>query len=220
MEDGSIELLKWSALLLMTGDHINKYLFNEALPWVFDAGRLCLPIFIFVLAYNLARPGVLESGAYLRTARRLGIVAAISSIPVVALGGLIPWWWPLNVLFTLLALSVILYLLDQGGKGRVATAIAVFFVTGALVEFWWPALLLGIATWYFIKHQSLTAAIVAGVAIATLYFINGNHWALAAIPAVALASRVHVQIPRLRSAFYVYYPLHLSILWMIRFQFH
>jgi len=31
-----------------------------------------------------------------------------------------------------------------------------------------------------------------------------------------LASRVDVRLPRLRWAFYAYYPLHLAALWLIR----
>ncbi|MWQ92496.1 conjugal transfer protein TraX, partial [Escherichia coli] len=31
--DGTIEALKWLALLAMTGDHVNKYLFNGTLPY-------------------------------------------------------------------------------------------------------------------------------------------------------------------------------------------
>ena len=74
LADGTVEALKWFALLLMTGDHVNKYLFNGTIDWLFDAGRLCLPIFVFVLAYNLARPGVFERGAYPRTMKRMAHV--------------------------------------------------------------------------------------------------------------------------------------------------
>nr|WEG85486.1 trbP [Escherichia coli] len=68
--DGTIEALKWLALLAMTGDHVNKYLFNGTLPYLFEAGRLALPLFVFVLAYNLARPGALDlqGGGALRSA--------------------------------------------------------------------------------------------------------------------------------------------------------
>jgi hypothetical protein len=43
----------------------NKYLFNETLLFLFEAGRVAMPLFVFVLAYNLARPGIYESGPYL-----------------------------------------------------------------------------------------------------------------------------------------------------------
>jgi hypothetical protein len=29
--DGTLEALKWLGLILMTGDHVNKYLFNATL---------------------------------------------------------------------------------------------------------------------------------------------------------------------------------------------
>ena len=54
------------------------------------------------------------------------------------------------------------------------------------------------------------------LACAALWFINRNLWALAALPVLFLASRVDVRVPRLRWAFYAYYPLHLAALWLIR----
>jgi len=74
--DGTVEALKWLALVLMTGDHVNKYLFNATLPVLFEAGRVALPLFVFVLAYNLARPGTLERGVYGRTMSRLARCSA------------------------------------------------------------------------------------------------------------------------------------------------
>ena len=42
--DGTVEALKWLALVLATGDHVNKYLFNATLPVLFEAGRVALPL--------------------------------------------------------------------------------------------------------------------------------------------------------------------------------
>ena len=58
--DGTVEALKWLALILMTVDHINKYLFNATLPMALELGRLCLPIFVILLAFNLARPDAFQ----------------------------------------------------------------------------------------------------------------------------------------------------------------
>ncbi|MDX3998502.1 TraX family protein [Pseudomonas aeruginosa] len=85
--DGSIEALKWIALLLMTGDHVNKYLFNGTLPYLFEAGRLAMPVFVFVLAYNLARPGMAGQGAYKRTMFRLGLFGLLAMPAFVMLCG-------------------------------------------------------------------------------------------------------------------------------------
>ena len=88
LSSGTLEALKWLALLLMTLDHVNKHLLHASVPELFAAGRLALPLFGFVLGYNLARPGALASGGYSRTARRLAVFGSIATIPFIALGGL------------------------------------------------------------------------------------------------------------------------------------
>ena len=214
--DGSLETLKWLALVLMTGDHINKYLFNATLPLLFEAGRVALPVFLFVLAYNLARPGTFERGVYVRTMSRLAVFGTLASIPFMALGGLYAGWWPLNVMFTLLVLTATAYLVERGGKLYLAAATVVFVFGGSSVEFWWPAVAFGLAVWSYARRPSWVSAVVAVLSCAALWFINGNLWALAALPVLFLASCVDMRLPRLRWAFYVYYPLHLVALRLIR----
>jgi hypothetical protein len=211
--DGSVEALKWIALALMTGDHVNKYLFNASLPFLFEAGRLALPIFVFVLAYNLARPGALERGAYTRTMKRLAIFGALASVPFMALGGLVAGWWPLNVLFTLFVVTACVYLVEKDRKGW---AFFVLLVGGVLVEFLWPAVVFGVAVWRYCKRPNWDAATFALLALVALGLINRNLWALAALPLILVASRVDLSMPRLRWTFYAYYPLHLGALWLIR----
>jgi len=214
--DGTVEALKWLALALMTGDHVNKYLFNGTLPFFFEAGRLALPIFIFVLAHNLARPGAFERGVYTRTIKRLTDFGAVASVPFIALGGLTAGWWPLNVLFTLIVVTACAYLIERGGARHLIGAGLMFLVGGALVEYWWPAVAFGLAVWSYRKRPTWAAAAVALLACAALWFINHNLWALASLPLLLVASRVDLPMPRLRWAFYVYYPLHLAALWLIR----
>lgn len=214
--DGTIEALKWIGLAAMTGDHVNKYLFNATIPGLFEAGRLCLPIFVFVLAYNLARPGTLESGAYLRTMKRLAIFGALASVPFIALGGLLAGWWPLNVMFTLLVVTGTLYLVEKGGPANMAGAVAVFLVGGSSVEYWWPAVAFGLAVWWYCKSPSVLPLLLGLLACSALWFINSNWWALAALPLLLVVSRLDLPMPRLRWAFYAYYPLHLATLWLIR----
>ncbi|MBK7549911.1 MAG: hypothetical protein IPI20_19875 [Rhodoferax sp.] len=60
IDNGTLEALKWLALVLMTGDHVNKYVLADSLPGLFELGRLAMPLFMFVLAYNLARPGAFQ----------------------------------------------------------------------------------------------------------------------------------------------------------------
>lgn len=214
--DGTVEALKWLALALMLGDHLNKYLFNGTLPVLFEAGRIALPIFVFVLAYNLARPGALESGMHARTMFRLAAFGGLGSVPFIALGGLSWAWWPLNIMFTLLVITAAVWLLEFGQRRHTLAAGVLVLVCGSSVEYWWPAIVLGIAAWSYIKQPSWPAAVIAVAACAALWLINRNLWALAALPVLLLSSNIDLQVPRQRWAFYCFYPLHLSALWLVR----
>jgi hypothetical protein len=214
--DGTLEALKWLGLLLMTGDHVNKYLLNDSVPLLFDAGRTVMPIFVSVLAFNLARPGTLVRGVYPRTIGRLAVFGALATPAFIALGGLLAGWWPLNILFTLLVLTATLFFLERGGKANGVAACAVALLGGSSVEFWWPAILMGVALWFYAKRPTATALLVAVLACASLAFINRDFWALAALPVIAAATRIDVRCTRWKWAFYAYYPAHLTALWLIR----
>ena len=136
LTDGTLEALKYLALVLMTVDHVDKYLFNGTHPEALAAGRSALPIFALVLAYNLARPYALEQGVLKRTASRLVAFGLLATPAYVALGGLAAGVYPLNVMFTLLVATVAIQLLDGG---RTIAAAATFGVGGCLVEFGLPA---------------------------------------------------------------------------------
>lgn len=217
--NGGLELLKWFALILMTGDHVNKYLFNETLPYLFEAGRLAMPVFVFVLAYNLARPGALARGAYRRTMTRLAVFGAVAMPAFVSLGSVVMGWFPLNILFTLFTITAVTALLDAARPKtwpRLAGAAVLFLLGGAVVEFWWPAVAFGVAVWWFCRTPSWLALVMALTACTALFWINGNLWALAAFPVIAMASQVNLRLPRLRWFFYAYYPVHLVALLLIR----
>ena len=144
---------------------------------------------------------------------------------------LLPAWWRrfplsvsvvccgsggrLNILFMLMVSVAIMALLDRGGVVRVAAAFALFLVGGAMVEFWWPAVVMTLAAWRYVRRPSWTSAAMWVVAAASLYVINRNLWALAALPLFVLATRISIEMPRSRNVFYVFYPLHLMVLWAI-----
>lgn len=216
ISNGSLEALKWLALLLMTGDHINKYLFNGTIELLYIAGRMAMPIFVFILAYNLARPDAIERGIYKRTMKRLMVFGIIATPPFLALGGTIKTGWPLNILFTLLALTTILYLIEVRPMNTFVFAAITFIFAGSSVEFWWPALLLGVATWCYFKQPGFTPAVISLISLGSLWIINHNLWALGAIPLIMGAALIPIKFPRFRWAFYVYYPAHLFIIFLIR----
>jgi len=210
---GTLNALKWLALACMAGDHVNKYLLNDSVPGLFATGRLALPIFLFAIAYNLARPDTLKKGVYLRVMQRLLFFGVIASAPFIALGGLLAGWWPLNVLFTLLALVTTIYLVDRGNW---FLAGIVFLIGGSSVEFWWPAIIFGVAVWAYCKKPTWSAAIVAILACSALWLINRNMWAIAALPLILAASSVDVNFPRCRYVFYSFYPAHLIVIFFLK----
>ena len=206
--------MKWLALSLMTFDHANKYLFDSQLSGVFELGRLAMPLFGFVLSYNLARPGTLESGTYQRTMQRLAIYGVFASPFFIGLGGLGFGWWPLNIMFMLLVSTATLYLIEKGGPVRMLVAVALFSIGGAIVEYWWFALAFCMAAFWYCRTASKTSLAVWLVSAVSLYVVNRNLWALASLPIILAAPLVNVKIPRFRYVFYAYYPAHLAVLFI------
>lgn len=213
LSDGSVEALKWLGVVLMTLDHVNKYLLHGSVAWIFDIGRLAMPIFAVVLAWNLARPGTLERGVYGRVTARLAIAGALATLPFVALGGLGWGWWPLNILATLLVAAGVMFLVD---RKQCVLAAVLFLVGGLFVEFWWPALAIAVGAWSYFRRPSWPALLLSLAGFVSLYLVNHNFWALATLPLIVLASRVDLSVPRLRWVFYAFYPLHLAAIWAVR----
>jgi hypothetical protein len=211
ISNGSLEALKWVGLLLMAGDHINKYLLHDSSPALYALGRMVMPLFGFVLMVNLTRVGALESGMHLRVMRRLAIFALLATPAFVHLVG----WWPLNILATLLLATLIVWLLERDGKAVRCTALIVFLVGGAVVEFWWPALLFCLGTWAFLRRPSGLRMLLWTLATASLAVVNGNFAALAALLLIWTARQIEIPLPRGRWIFYAFYPVHLSLIALV-----
>jgi hypothetical protein len=215
--DGTLEALKWIAAALMLGDHVNKYLLAYGEPVLFALGRLSLPLFVFVLAYNLARP----ERAGLGHSKTLWNLAAFGVVAQIIVQVLRESWTilPLNILFTLWLLTAAVASIEATSAPRwqhVAKTAALVILGGAFVEFWWPAVLGGLAAWWYSRTGSGTAMACSILACASLFLINGNGWSLAAIPLIALAMHLPVRVPRLRWFFYAFYPAHLLLMGLIK----
>ena len=206
VSDGSLEALKWVALVLMAGDHINKYLLHESSTTLYVLGRMVMPVFGFVLMFNLARPGALASGLHRRVMKRLAIFGALATPAFAWLVG----WWPLNILYTLFIATLLVYLLERGGKGLWPLAVVAFVIGGALVEFWWPALLCCLGAWAFVRQPTAGRFTLWALSTASLALINGNFAALVALALIWGAAQVDIPLRRSRWAFYAFYPAHLT----------
>jgi hypothetical protein len=209
--NGTLEALKWFALVLMTGDHVNKHLFHESLPFVYEAARVVMPLFGVILAYNLARPGAMAAGVYVRTMKRLAFFAALASPFYLGLNGL----WPLNVLWMLFLVTAICWCIERNTPRLRALALLLFGIGGVFVEFWWFGMLFCIAVWSYCRSPSWSALILAVVGLCSLTVVNQNWWALAVVPLILLAPILDAHVPRLRWAFYSFYPAHLLVLLIV-----
>lgn len=217
MPDGTLELLKWLAVVLMTIDHVNKYLLAASQPWMFYLGRLAMPIFTAVLAYNLARPGAFDKGLYKRTLGRLMLFGIITTPTYIAIGSTVEnTFWPLNIMFLFASIVACIWLIDFGGIAAKSLMVFIFIAAGFVAEYFWFGIGFGIAIWYYSKRPSWTAAIFAVLCCATLNILSNVYWSLLALPLLLLAHRVEFRVPRLRLAFYAYYPLHLAVIWSIQ----
>ncbi len=221
MADGSLEAIKWAALVLMVFDHINKYLYAEKLPVIFQLGRIVMPMFGFVLAYNLARPDALARGVHGRMMYRLTLMGLAASPMCIILNGMFVTasaWWPLNILFMLLLVVSLTYLIDRGGAKCYALAIALFILGGAFVEYLWMGVLCCLEAWLFCREASPSRLLLWFLGTLSLSVVNGNAWGLAAIPIVLMAGRVALRLPRRTWVFYAFYPAHLLLLLFVRLE--
>jgi TraX protein len=221
MADGSLEAIKWAALVLMVFDHVNKYLYAEKLPVIFQLGRIVMPMFGFVLAYNLARPDALARGVHGRMMYRLTLMGLAASPMCIILNGMFVTasaWWPLNILFLLLLVVSLTYLIDRGGARCYALAIALFILGGAFVEYLWMGVLCCLGAWLFCREASPSRLLLWFLGTLSLTVVNGNTWALVAIPIVLMAGRVVLRLPRRTWVFYAFYPVHLLLLLFVRLE--
>jgi len=209
LADGTAEALKWLALVLMVLDHVNKYLCNDALPWVFPIARISFPLFCFVLAYNLARPETFSNGAAVRVMKRLAIFALVAAIPHILLDDR---FFPLNILATLLVATCTIYLFEQGGLKRWHGILA-FMAGGCIVEGNWFAVAVCMTAYRYCQSPTVLrlSQFMASLAVLGL-FINANQWALAVLPVILLAPHVRISLKRHRHIFYWFYPVHLGFI--------
>lgn len=201
MTSGGREFVKWVALLLMTGDHVNKVPLYGAAPWLEDAGRVVFPIFAFVLAWNLERGAPDARG---RALRRL-VIAGLLVQPLHALA--FGFWVPATVLLTLAAGLFV------AGPAPAWLRLLVLLVGAFFVDYQWPGVLFVAACVFVIRYaDGWRAWALLAVAALPLCWFNGNAWALLALPLLWYFGTLREDVPRWRWTFLGYYAGHLALL--------
>lgn len=206
LTSGGRELLKWIALVLMTGDHVNKVLWANSYPWLGDISRVVFPIFAIVLAYNVCAnpdPKALNR-SMLRT---LATAVLVQPAYALAFGG---EPLPLNVLFTLVAGC---YVATEPNR---LIGVVVALVAGCFVDYaWWGIAVVVAAAHFFRVGGGFVPGALLLASVALLAIVNGNGYALLAFPLVALLGSVVICVPRWRWTFLGYYVVHVAVLAVI-----
>jgi hypothetical protein len=202
MTTGGRELLKWLAVILMTGDHVAKVIYGGYVPGLSEAGRVAFPLFAMVMAYNLAQP----SADVVKSVRRLMLWGLIAQpVHAVAFG----YWLPLNILLTLALSAAAIYAVNQRGWGALVAFALTALVLPAFVDYQWTGVWFVLLAYWAYRQQSPGALLIGFV---PLCIFNGNLWAVAAIPVGVLLVRIQWRVPRAGRVFYGYYVGHLAAL--------
>lgn len=215
LSSGSLEALKWIALLAMLGDHVNSALFARQLPVLGELGRIAFPLFACVFGCNLARPDPEWRRTYRRVLKRL-LLFGLLSLPFSVLAFARYDLLPLNILFTFAIGLGLVWCVRRGDSIGAMLGSVLFLGGGLLVEFSWPGLVLVVAAWTCFAYPGVASHAFVLACVCALWFVNGNFYALLAYPVIAGIALLPVGLPRNRWLFYVFYPAHLAMLAALR----
>lgn len=226
IHDGTVEAIKWLAVIFMTIDHINTHLISlaagGAIPELFYIGRLAFPLFALVIAYNLARKRSAsdERKAIIGALKRLTLFGVFALAPDYILNGGEPA--PLNIMFTLAVAVAVIYFLRIGKESErkdvryplYFCGLVVFILFSLFVDYSAYGVSLVIMAWLFFRYSSAIALLMMITIIIGLKEVNAStFYAVLAIPIFILGYFIEVKIPRTNKyTFYAYYPLHLAFI--------
>lgn len=206
--------LKVIAVVSMTIDHIAYYILDQQMglgnTWYYEVmrcvGRLAFPIFAFLIieGYHHTR----HVGKYMLA---LLVTAIVAEIPWQLLGN----EGSHNVVFTLLLGLVTIFLVDHIHDAPwlmlMETALFSAIATMLNTDYTWHGICLMAVFYLFRKHRGLT--LLFGLPLLMEYGIIGSIIGLT-IPLMYSDRRGFVQGQWMKYIFYIYYPLHMIVLWL------
>lgn len=143
LSSGARELLKWIALLTMTGDHVAKVMLGGYVPVVSELGRIAFPLFALVMACNLAQP----EADLRKSMRRLALWGLIAQ-PLHALA--FGFWLPLNILLTFTFAAVAVHALANNRPVQLLLAAGVLPL---FVDYQWAGVGSVLLAWIALRHR-------------------------------------------------------------------
>ena len=214
------ELLKWIAIITMTVDHVGAILYPEFefLRWI---GRLAFPLFAYLLILGM------ESTRNIRNYfTRLFIFALFSQVPFFLAIDYTPFEL-LNIFFTL---SFGLLFINFFKRGSALAFVPLF--ASFILPFDYGIYGLAMVGCMYILKKNTTFGVVSLLLLNVLFLVpfNSQLLSILAIPLIvfhkegplnmAKAVSGNFKIPLWRKYFfYVYYPLHLALLYIMKLNF-
>ena len=212
--------LKIIAVISMLIDHIGVYFFADII-WFRIVGRLAFVLFAFFIATGWKKTG--NRKKYFFT---LLLFACVSQVPYIALNN-----WKLNILFTYLFALILIYLIEHLDENKIVHVVEIIAVVLFLVSTEsWGFVEYGICgvalvlIFYFIEDKLLFYSLSTlclmlmtfeKMALSSFTFENSIQiFSLFSLLLIALYNGKKGKL-NLKWLFYVFYPLHLCIIYLI-----
>jgi len=214
------ELLKWIAIITMTVDHVGVVLYPEFTVLRF-IGRLSFPLFAYLLILGM------ESTRNIRNYfTRLFIFALISQVPFfLAIDN-----GPFDLLNIFFILSLGLLFIHFFKKGSVFIFVPLF--TSIVLPLDYGIYGLAVMGCMYILKKNTKFGVASLLLLNSLFLVpwNMQFLSIAAIPLIIFHKNGSLNITRETTGevtipvwrkyfFYVYYPLHLTLLYIIKLYF-
>lgn len=201
--------LKMIAIITMLIDHVGHVFFPEV-TLLRIIGRLSFPIFAYVLA-----EGFVYTKDVKKYLLRLGIFALLSEIPYdLAIMGSVLEFTHQNVFFTLFFGVLMLWIITKTKNMFLQYGIVVVMLL--LCQFlntdYSNIGILMIFIFYIFRERKIEKLLIVGLIFIAL--TGGIQlYAILALPLIALHNRE--QGPKMKAFFYLFYPAHLLILYLV-----
>tara|TARA_R110000737_G_C14562903_1_gene482619 strand:+ start:654 stop:1310 length:657 start_codon:yes stop_codon:yes gene_type:complete len=201
-----LELAKYFALIFMFIDHVG-YLFFPEQVWMFNIGRIAMPLFLILFGIGLSTvlsgpPERLD--AIIKKTLFFGVIAQPAYY--LCFGDKNPWF-TLNAMFVFCFIALALKY-----RNKPITMMVIVLIGGAIAEFSWFGLLLGLASYYTFTERTAKQLALLSSALLLFCASQSDMYGLLSVLVVIVSQFLACTLPRYKSVFYIFYPAHLYAL--------